>query len=339
MATEETVEEIDASTSLVEVSAVAALARSEVESQIAAAHKYPRNTKRFLSEAISLATLDEDIAQACIYSVPRDGKVIAGPSVRLAEIALSAYGNAHAAARVVAVEDAFIESQGVTWDIQKNVRIAIQVRRRITKKNGTRFNDDMIQTAGNAASSIALRNSIFRVIPKSYIDKIYNAARATAVGDAKSLGERRERMVRHFGALGVTVERVAARVGKPSVADIGLDELEQLIGLATAIKNGDMSIDAAFPPVDGAPQVSDLDAKVAGEAKQAKPETKAPAGETKGRKAEAKPEPPKPTGPRCLTCNGVIEGGAGLTTTNADGVEGIRHQACGPATNVATWPA
>src|SRR5574342_13317 len=86
-----------------ESSAVAALNKSEVEAQLDAAHRHKRSIQRFMHEAIGLACANRYIAESCIYALPRDGKTIAGPSVRLAEICASAYGNLHVAGRVVGI--------------------------------------------------------------------------------------------------------------------------------------------------------------------------------------------------------------------------------------------
>lgn len=238
-----------------------AIVRSEVEAQLSAAHKYPRSPKRFLQEAIGLATLTQEVAEACIYSLPRGGKMIAGPSVRLAEIAASAYGNMQIGARVVDAEEREVVAQGVAWDMEKNLRVTIEARRRITNKHGKRYDDDMIVVTGNAAASIALRNAIFRVIPRAYIEQIYNRARLVAVGDAKSLANRRGEVLDRLGKLGVPIERVFSKLGVKGVEDIDLEHLEILIGLGTAIKGGEMPLDEAFPPVAPAPAPAAQDGK------------------------------------------------------------------------------
>lgn len=241
----------ETSISRIDASAVAVLARSETESQLDAAHKYPRSVKRFVNEAITLATLSREIAEACIYALPRGGKVINGPSVRLAEICASAYGNLHVAARVLDAEEREIVSQGVAWDLEKNLRVSVEARRRITNKSGKRYDDDMITVTGNAAASIALRNAIFRVVPRAYVDMIYARVKSVAVGDAKTLAARRTELLERLMKIGVPRERILARVEKAAIEDVGLDEVETLIGLGTSIKNGDMTIDAAFPPLPG----------------------------------------------------------------------------------------
>lgn len=239
--------------------AMGAIVRSEVEAQIDAAHKYPRSISRFLSEAKTLATISQEVAESCIYSMPRDNKMIAGPSVRLAEIAASCYGNLHFGGRVVDEEEKTITAQGGAWDLQKNTRVTVETRRRITGRNGHRYSDDMVTVTGNAAASIAIRNALFRVVPRAYIDQIYAHVRKVAVGDAQTLGARRQTILDRLGKLGVTIDRVLARLGKAGIDDIGLDDLEVLIGLGTAIKNNEQAIDQAFPapPPPPAPPTED----------------------------------------------------------------------------------
>lgn len=230
---------------------------SEVEAQLAAAHRYRRSITSFLREATTLATMTQDVAASCIYSLPRAGKALTGPSVRLAELVASAYGNLQIGARIVETTATEIVAQGAAWDVERNVRIVVEARRRITGRDGQRFSDDMITVTGNAAASIALRNAIFRVVPRSYVDHVYHAARSVAVGDARTLDARRTDILDRLGKLGVPRDRVLARLGRHGVDDVGLEDLEFLVGLGTAIKSGDTSIDEAFPPVAAIPDAPD----------------------------------------------------------------------------------
>jgi len=232
---------------VVSSSAIGVIAKGEVEAQLDAAHKYRRSIQRFNRDTLSLATITQDVAESCLYAVPRDGKMIAGPSVRLAEIAASCYGNMHVAARVVDVTDKEVVAQGVVWDLERNLRVSVETRRRITNKSGKRYSDDMVTTTGNAACSIALRNAIFRVIPRALIGPIYDQVKKVAVGDAQTLVARRGQILERLARIGVSLDRVLARLGKVGTEDIGLDDLEVLIALGAAVKNGDQNIDDAFP--------------------------------------------------------------------------------------------
>jgi hypothetical protein len=237
----------------VDASAMAIVNRSEVEMQITAAHQHPRKIKVFLQTATAMATITREVAESCIYTLPRgvddegNKKQITGPSVRLAEIMASSYGNLHVGARVLDADDKEIIAQGVAWDLEKNVRITVETRRRITNKKGKRFSDDMVTVTGNAAASIALRNAIFRIVPRSYVQAVYQRARAVAVGSVQTLTQRRGEAIANFNRLGVSTERVLERVGKAGVVDVGLEELETLIGIATAIRDHGATIEEHFP--------------------------------------------------------------------------------------------
>lgn len=232
-------------------STVAEISKSEVEAQLDAAHKYPRRISYFMEEAKTMVSRSQEIAESCFFSMPRGGKNIMGPSVRLAEIAASAYGNLQVAARPIDVgpEDREVTSQGVAWDMQKNVRYMVESKRRIVDKYGKRYKEDMIVMTQNAASSIALRNAIFRVIPRAYIDDLYNHARHVAVGDVRAIRERRRTVVTRLIKMGTTEERILAVVGRDDVEQITAEDLEKLIGMGTAIKDGHANIDEQFPPV------------------------------------------------------------------------------------------
>lgn len=221
--------------------------KGEVEMQVDAAHKYPRSIRKFLSDAITLATIDEDTAQACIFSYKRGGKMITGPSIRCAEICISAWGNAHVGAKIVAIEEKDVVAQGGAWDLEKNVKCVVETRRRITTSNGDRYSDDMIAITGNAAASIALRNAIFRIVPLAYVNQVYSAARRASVGNASTLSERRAKVMDRLVKMGASADRILAVVGKPSVEDLTVDDVETLIGFGTAIKSGAQTVDAAFP--------------------------------------------------------------------------------------------
>ena len=236
----------------VESGTVAVLNRSESEQQVTTAHKFPRSIKRFRQEALQMVTLNESVAESCIYALPRGNKTIEGPSARFAEVVASAWGNCRAGARVVSDAGDFITAQGVFYDCERNVGLTYEVQRRITDSKGKRYNADMIGVTGNAASSIALRNAILKGVPKAFWDDMYQAARAVVMGDFSTLANRRADALKALVAFGVTQEQVFAKLGVEGSADITLDHLVVLRGLITAIKEGDTTPEQAFAPEDGA---------------------------------------------------------------------------------------
>lgn len=220
---------------------------AEIDIQIATAHRFPRSITKFKEQALEIATMDEETAASCFYVIPRGGENIDGPGVRLAEIVGSVWGNMRYGARIVGEDDKFVTAQGGAFDLEKNVAVTIEVKRRIADKFGKKYSADMIANTANAACSIALRNAIFRVIPRAFIQSIYEAAKKAAVGDIQTLAGRRQKMLDHFGKMGVSKEKIFAAMGVSGIDDINLQILEKLIGISTAIKDGDLKIDDAFP--------------------------------------------------------------------------------------------
>lgn len=241
---------------------VEAQERAQIDTQIATAKRYPRNVAQVRTKMLSIATLDEATAAACFYTLPRGGKTVQGPSVRLAEIAVSAYGNIRAATRILSVhtgENPHATVQAVCHDLEGNVFFSVEKRRRITtKKNrdGTRrpVDDDDIQLAVNAGSAIAFRDAVFKVVPGALVKPVLEQAMKVAVGDVKSLGKKRDQVLSRLKQMGVLEAQILSAVGVAKVEEIDADKLSELIGIGTALKDGNITLEEAFPPV--APAVS-----------------------------------------------------------------------------------
>lgn len=274
-----------------------ALARSEIDVQVATAHRYPRNVRLAVKRAEEMAILDEETAASCFYVLPRDGKNIEGPSVRLAEIFASTWGNLRAGSRIIDEGEKFLVAQGFCHDLETNNAFGAEVAQRITNKTGKKYNDDMIGTAAAAAQAKAYRNAVFKVVPRAFVNKVMRKAKAVAVGDASSLVDKRAQAIVWFQKATVSVERILAKLGRASVEEIDLDDLATLLGLSTAIRDRMITPDAAFPPVQqvtaGAPaqpsKPADVAAHVAAVAAQAEAQAKAAEAKAQATAQNAKP--------------------------------------------------
>lgn len=222
------------------------LSRSEIDTQISTAKKYPRSITQFRKEALAMVTLNERIAEGCIYAIPRGGKVIEGASARFAEVIASAWGNNRAGARVISDAGEFITAQGVFHDLERNVCITYEVQRRITDSKGKRYNADMIGVTGNAACSIALRNAILKGVPKAFWDDLYEQAKAVVRGDFATLANRRANIFERCQGFDITKEQIFASMGITGEADLTLDHIVHLRGILNAIKDGDTTVELAF---------------------------------------------------------------------------------------------
>lgn len=218
-----------------------------VDVQVTTARRFPRSITTFVRRATEMATLTPEIAASCVYAMPRDGKTIEGPSARLAEIVASAWGNLRIQAGATENDDRYVTARGEAWDVETNVAIGFEVKRRITNRSGNTYSDDMIAVTGNAAASIALRNAVFKAVPSPFWRPIYAKCRQVIAGDAKTFASRRDEMLKAFMVVGVTPERLCAGIGLKGVADITLDHMTTLVGILNSLKDGEITVEEAFP--------------------------------------------------------------------------------------------
>jgi hypothetical protein len=85
------------------------------------------------------------------------------------------------------------------------------------------------------------------------VKPVYEQAKKVAVGDATTLAVKRDKLFKRFASMGVEAERVLAALKKQSIESVDLEDLSTLIGIGTAIKEGELTIDDAFAP-DQPPQ-------------------------------------------------------------------------------------
>lgn len=223
---------------------------AEINQQVMTARRFPRRTDKVIAaEIMSRATLNEEIASECTYSKPVGDKIATGPSARFAEIVFASFGNLRVAARFVRIDKDDPDRQAVVveavcHDMQSNNARVVPTRRSImtSSKGGKRafaFSPDMINTTMAAAASIAAREAILKVAPKSVWIEGYQRVIAVVRGDEKTLGERRRNAIALFGKHGVKPADLFAALNVPDENGIGLDLMPTLIGMYTALKEGE----------------------------------------------------------------------------------------------------
>jgi hypothetical protein len=227
---------------------VGIIARAELDVQINTAKAYPRDVSKAMKQAEFLATLDEETAQSCFYCLPRkekDGtkKEIRGPSIRLAEIMLTSFGNIHGATRIVENDGKSITAESVCWDLEANVKITTQHKTSIwfgakEGKGGYQASADMQTVLSNAAAAKALRNAIFKVIPKALVNRIYEKAMSFAIGDQKTIVTKVTDLFDKLTKMGIEKNAILDYYGKKTISEITPEDFKSLIGVGTAIKEG-----------------------------------------------------------------------------------------------------
>jgi len=285
---------ITAPTSSEQMSLAIGLTKAEIDQQIATAKLYPRLVSRVTQNILSLVTIDEHSAEECSYALPRGGKPIVGPSIRLAEIIAGQWGNCRVGARVVHVDrvEKFVEAEGIFHDLETNTATTARVRRRISNKNGGLLTDDMIIVTGNAACSIAKRNAILGGVPKAVWRKAYDEAEKVVKGDVKTLAERRENIFKAFAAFGVKPEQIFASLGIAGEDDITLEHIPTLTGMRSALKSGEATVEEMFvgqSKPDGEKKSTSQKMSDFAKGGNGQEKKKEKAGSDEGKKVETKP--------------------------------------------------
>lgn len=245
--------------------AISLITKAEIDMQIATAHAFPRSVSKFIKDVMSLATVTPEIAESCIYALPRADKFVEGPSVRLAEMVASCYGNLRTGARVIFNDGKHVTAQGIVHDLEKNIMHTEEVKRSIQQnewklnpatnrreKTGkmVTMNEDMQTVTGRAACAIAYRNAIFKVIPAALIQDIYEKVKEISKGTAETLVARRNKAMEYFRGLGVKDDQIFAILEVKGIEDIDLDKLQKLSAMKSAIKNNEAKIEDMFPQPD-----------------------------------------------------------------------------------------
>lgn len=224
-----------------------AIDRAEIDIQISTAKKYPRDIQATLNKIATYATMDKETAEDCFYVLRRGGEVIEGLSVRMAEIIAGAWGNLRVASRIIGNDGRMITAQAVCHDLETNLAVSKEVKRRITTKDGRTFSEDMQVVTGNAASSIAFRNAVLAVIPKAVTKRVISEVKRVALGQSIDLETSRQNILKYFtGTLGVKQEYLFHYLGIKDISEIDKEKVFELRATANAIKEGTTTVKETF---------------------------------------------------------------------------------------------
>jgi len=286
----------------VPANALEQIERASIDIQIATAKQYPRSMAKFYERATAMVTFDAETAASCLYRRPvgkENGKVTyaEGESVRLAEIVAASFGNIRVAGRITEMEPRHVKAQGVAFDLETNTAYTAEVVESTVNKYGQPFSERMRVVVSKSAQSKAIRDAIFRVIPKSLCKSLVIKAKEVAKGDAKTFEARRKAVVEWIKTLKIDAKRVWDAIGIKGEADITIEVLLLLHGLKTAIEEGDVTVNEAFPKPEteasgGSTAERIKDHFTDTKKKVDEPEEK-PAKKTKQKKDEPKAEPEK----------------------------------------------
>jgi hypothetical protein len=235
------------STQMQPVTASAATAMSttreaqEVQAAVFMAKRFPRDENMALAR-IAKSCQRRGLAEKAIYSYPKGGQNVTGPSIRLAEAISQAWGNIQSG--VVELEQRPGESvcMSYCWDLETNTRDTkiFTVSHSIQTKKGSKMLTDPREIYEHVANQGARRKRacILAVIPKDVVDSAMEACQKTlASGQKEPLIDRLRKMVNVFQTeLSVPLECIEKYMGYKLNSFTEMD-MGTLRGVYAAIKD------------------------------------------------------------------------------------------------------
>lgn len=226
----------------------------EIQAAMTVAKRFPRNEIAALAK-IKNACKRIRLAEAAVYSYPKGGSQVEGPSIRLAETLAQCWGNLDFG--VVELEQKPGESSCMSycWDLETNTRqtkIFTIKHERHTRSGATRLQDprDVYELVANQGAR-RLRACILGVVPGDIVDEALEEVNATLknAGDGNPLADRVNAMATAFEKHGVTSDMIAERLGH-NLDATSEQELVNLRKIFVSLKDGMSKRDDWFKPAD-----------------------------------------------------------------------------------------
>lgn len=195
---------------------------AETQAAMVVAKQFPRDETQSIAR-IKRACGRVALAECSMYSYPKGGQQITGPSIRLAEAMAQAWGNIDYG--IIELSNKAGESQvmAYAWDLETNTRrqMVFSVPHiRQTRQGSTLLTDprDIYELVANQGSR-RVRACILGVIPGDVQDlAIAECEKTLKDGTGKPLADRIRDMVLAFADLGVTKEMIEERLQHPVTA-------------------------------------------------------------------------------------------------------------------------
>lgn len=245
-------------TAMVNPGSALAIALSNTEAMTAlgsiwVAKQMPRNMAEVEAKVKQMCAHDS-VAEKAFFSFKRGGSEIAGETIHLANVCMTAYGNIESGWKKIGEH---VNKKGVTcseceaycFDKESNIirKISFSVPHfRETKDGGYGITSDrdIYELCANMASR-RMRACIWGVIPEFVRTLAADECRRTLERDAKSSDERIKKLLEKFSLLKVSKEMIEKKLGHP-VEECTVNEIIHLGRLHNAIAFNIVSVEDQF---------------------------------------------------------------------------------------------
>lgn len=230
--------------------AVSSREMEEVKGQIFMAKQFPRNV--FIAEQRILdACKRPSLAEVAIYSYPRGGTRVEGPSIRLAEVLAQNWGNIMYGVKELEQREGESIAMAYAWDLETNVRQerTFTVKHSYKAKGKLKKLEDPRDIYEKVANDGArrVRACILGIIPGDIVEKAIEECNKTLAGNNKEpLKDRLSRALNTFKEkFRVTQEMIEQRFGYNIDAFTERDYID-LVKIHNSLRDGMSKVEDWF---------------------------------------------------------------------------------------------
>ncbi len=266
---------------------------AEAQGMMLVAQRFPRD-EAAARERILIACQRPGLAEAAIYTYPRGGTQVTGPSIRLAEAFAQIWGNLQFGIRELEQSAGRSTMEAYAWDLEHNVRqVKVFQVRHLRHAQGTvhalETPRDIYEEVANQGAR-RMRACILGLIPGDIVEDAVAECEKTLKTKADTSPAALKKMVTDFAAFGVTKEQIEGRLQRRLDAITPAQKIN-LVKVYNSMKDG-MSVAADWFGTPGEAEekrtgnagVKEALKKGAAKAKAAEQSTPTP-------ESEEKPEP------------------------------------------------
>jgi hypothetical protein len=219
------------------------VARQAQEVQVAmlSAKKFPRDELSAINR-IKATCQRPTLAEQAVYTYPRGGQKVSGPSIRLAEALAQNWGNLDTGIIELENRNGKSEMMAYAWDLETNTRVTKTFsvdHVRDTKQGRKDLTDarDIYEATANFGAR-RMRACILSVIPGDVVDMAVQECRKTlADKDQRPVNEILNELLKAFKKIDVTKEMLEKYVDK-QLTDLLKEDLVDLRGVYKSINDG-----------------------------------------------------------------------------------------------------
>jgi len=215
-------------------------AQHEVQAAYVVAKKFPRNEDDCFAKIIN-SCKRPFLAEQASYAFPKGGKLITGPSIRLAEVLAQCWGNIDFGIRELSqtVGMSVVEVYAIDLESNAQSRRTLHIPHVRDTKSGRQKLTDAREIYLEVANQSArrLRDCILKIIPGDVIEAAEERCKQTLQSSDVPIADQIRKMVIAFDELGVKVEHIEKRLGHKLDATIPT-EIVTLKGIYKSLKDG-----------------------------------------------------------------------------------------------------